>query len=508
MAISLQDLDQLFAYEPTSHTIGSLPTVREPSPAAARNAAFGIGAVGNGMAKPVAPTSMPSIGAPSAPDLSRPATMPSIAHTLAGNPAGDVVAPQGISAVPQIQKPQTAWQKIEHGLNVAGNIAGNALDPGLMATIPGTELNKKVEQSREARLAGSAADTALKNAEAGGWSNMVTVSDPTTGQQITLPERFAGAIEGKALSTEGAEKRTEEQQAGAGQRTAAQQAGANARTAATQAGEAAREQPKTVAMYDKDPKEGGQLYEYAYDPQTKQFIKQNPAPPTMASLGIFGSQAPLIDPNTNQIVGSYNTKTFAMSPLSGGNQAALSQMTGGNGAPMTTQTARLQNTKQNQFNTQYVNPANQAEQQYQRATEAVNAYNNDPKTGAAAMVLFAQHLGTTLGGIKGAAIGEGAQRMHQDAIGLADRAQRFVDYLKTGQPLSANQVHDFYSLISQTRQLQWETTAREAARRQMPIDFLPQDVSIRMTSPDGKESTEVPAARVQEFVSKGGKIGY
>lgn len=491
MAISLQDLDQLFAYEPTSHTIGSLPTVREPSPAAARSAAFGIGAIGNGMAKPVAPTSMPSIGAPSAPDLSKPAML-SIAHTLAGNPAGDVVAPQGISAMPQIQKPQTAWQKIEHGLNVAANIAGNALDPGLMATIPGTELNKKVEQSREARLAGSAADTALKNAEAGGWQNMVTVTDPTTGQEITMPERFAGSFEGKALTTEGAQKRTEEQQAGANQRTAEQQAGANTRTQEQQTGAEKRTQEQQAGA----------------NARTQQ---TNDTRQTIADLNrqFMGNFQPLLGPN-GEVVGFYNSKN--PQNQRGPEGQPVTPNAAGGATPLATGTtasgSRLQNTERNQFNTQYVNPANQAEQQYQRATEAVNAYNNDPKTGAAAMVLFAQHLGTTLGGIKGAAIGEGAQRMHQDAIGLADRASRFVDYLKTGQPLSANQVHDFYSLISQTRQLQWETTAREAARRHMPIDFLPQDVSIRMTSPDGKESTEVPASRVQEFVSRGGKIGY
>jgi len=479
MGISLADLDQIMNYDPTTHSVGSMPTVRVPSAAAARNADFGIGAVGNNLSKPTAaPTGIPSLGA-SAPDLSRNMTsIPSLSHTLAGNPAGDVV---GSPNALQIAKPETKWQKLEHGLETAGNIAGNAIAPGVMLNIPGTQLNKEFQQKREAELEGKQADTALKTAEAQGWQPM-TVTDPTTGQDITLPARFAGALEGKAVTTEGAEKRNENTVAGENTRAAGVQAGQNARTQENIAGRAAN-----VAT-----EQAGANTRAAESNKTREDIAAN----------YGGSFQPLYDPN-GQVVGYVNSKHPTVQTDASGNRIEPGS-TGGN----TGQGTRMEQMNQNRFNTQYVNPANQAEQQYQRATEAVDAYNNNPKTGAAAMVLFAQHLGTTLGGIKGAAIGEGAQKMHQDAIGLEDRAQRFMDYLKTGQPLSQNQVHDFYSLIQNTRQLQWETTVREAARRKMPIDFLPADVKIRITSPDGKETQDVPANLVQKYVDKGGTVGY
>lgn len=531
MAITLNDLDAILGYDPSSHTVGGVPTLRPtkepgtmqagnatlrtPSDVAARSANFGIGAVGNRMAVPEASTFsrgasvIPSVGDTIAPDLSKPGRMPSIAGTLAGNPAADVVNPQTMSELPALAKPKTALQKLKGGLELAGNIAGNVVAPGVMMNIPGTELNKEFQQNRIAKLEDLAAGTNLKKAEAAGWAPM-TITGPN-GELLTVPMKSAPTVEAADVRAEQSGKNVEAQQAGAEKRTEEQQAGAQKRTEEQQAGAASREQPKTITMYDKDPAQGGKLYQYSYDPQTKDFKKLNPAPPTAASLGIFGSVTPLVNQQTGEFLGTMNTKTGQMSPLTAAQQTALGNMgagAGGAGGVGTAAEMRTANARQNQFNTQYMNPANQTETQYRRANEAVQEYNNNPKTGAAAMVIFAQHLGTTLGGIKGAAIGEGAQKMHQDAIGLEDRAKRFVDYIQTGQPLSTNQVHDFMDLIQKTRDLQWETTAREAARRHMPIDFLPPDASVRMTSPDGKETQSVPAARVQEFVDKGGKIVY
>jgi hypothetical protein len=60
--------------------------------------------------------------------------------------------------------------KIEHGLAKAGNIAGDIVAPGVMANIPGTDMNKQMSanaQDKElASLAGEQADIGLKNAQA------------------------------------------------------------------------------------------------------------------------------------------------------------------------------------------------------------------------------------------------------------------------------------------------------------------------------------------------------
>lgn len=559
MPISIPDLDALVGYDPASHTIAGLPSMMQPTAAnAARNDSAMIEAQRAQQGLPTlqstaylnaathptaAPKTMPSMAGP---ELAQSTTIPSMPISAPSVPAiakptkqeamaaGKREYAEGLPTVtaepgtPEYYTQQLAlsdykrahpegsaissdlgtWGKIKHGLALAGNVAGDILDPGAMERIPGTQLHEQAERNAWTAGIGEAAKNALTNAEAESWSKMVPITGPN-GETQYVPERFAGTLGAAGERGQVSERNTDVNAQTRAEDVAAQQAGANQRTAETQAGAAAREQPKTVVMYDKDPSEGGKLYQYAYDPQTKQFKQLNPAPPTAASLGLFGSVQPLFNPQTGEMIGTFNTKSGAMNPLTAGQQAGVAAMGGGatGAGPQTATGERLQNTKANQFNTQYVNPANQAEQQYQRATEAVNAYNNNPKTGAAAMVLFAQHLGTTLGGIKGAAIGEGAQKMHQDAIGLEDRASRFVDYLKTGQPLSANQVRDFYSLIQQTRTLQWETTAREAARRKMPIDFLPSDVQIRMSDSKG-ESREVPANQVQGYVDRGLTIGY
>jgi hypothetical protein len=59
-----------------------------------------------------------------------------------------------------LQKPQqSVWQKMEHGLGRAANIAGDVLAPAETALIPGSDLYKQREQGREARLGEAAART-------------------------------------------------------------------------------------------------------------------------------------------------------------------------------------------------------------------------------------------------------------------------------------------------------------------------------------------------------------
>lgn len=392
--------------------------------------------------------------------------------------------------------------KIGHVAAAIGNVVGNVVAPKQMAAIPGTEQNERAKEAQWTARLGEAEGNKLKEAEATSWQPM-TFTGPD-GEQIQAPARFAGTL------------------GAAGIRAGTAERGQDIHKDTAAAAEQGRDTRFATGEQGKDTRfTEGQQGENARN------AASNETRTTIADLNrqFMGSFQPILG-NNGEVMGFYNTKNPASqrgpeggpvgaaapgaappgaAPAAGGAPAAsASPLTHGT----TASGARLENTTRNQFNVQYVNPANQAETQYQRATQAVDAYNSNPKTGAAAMVLFAQHLGTTLGGIKGAAIGEGAQKTHADAIGLEDRMNRFVDNLKTGQPLSANQVHDFYDLISKTRNLQWETTAREAARRQIPIDFLPDDVQIHLKSPDGREQTTVPGNRVQQFVQKGARVEY
>jgi hypothetical protein len=377
----------------------------------------------------------------------------------------------------------TALGKFGRGLEKIGNIAGDIALPGVMANIPGTDMYKRAQIHE---LGGQ-----LERARAGEATRANLASEQqqaeTTEKRLQQHEEFEegkpekpGTPDEQAIAAKMNEVNPE---------TKKPFTAYEARISLAQDIENTKPDktatPHTVTMLDK---EGGKPYTYQYDPEKTyagdeghdHWKKIGPAKPDALSLGLIGTMQPLLGTN-GEIVGTLNSKTGKMSGLTPEQQGAISG-TGGT----TSSGARLANTQRNQFNTQYINPSNATEVQYQRATEAVDQYNSNPKTGAAAMVLFAQHLGTTLGGIKGAAIGEHSQQLHANAIGLEDRLNRFVDYLKTGQPLSASQVKDFYSLVSETRGLQWDQTLREGIRRGQPVDFLPSGLYRTGKNADGK----------------------
>lgn len=540
---TLKELDALLGYDPDNHTVKGIPMATPAaSPVASEkpltampSAAATAGATAQapaGIPQLATPSTAPASPVPAAgiPDLSKPTTAQSHAAGKAEYQEGipQVTAAPGtvdyytqkleqddykkahpwgsdVSAHPGV------WGEIGHVAAKIGNVAGDVLDPGAMDRIPGTEAHEALEREGDVQGIKQATANELQQAEAGSWTRMVPVTDPTTGETHMVPERFAPAAINAATRVEGSERGQDIHADTAAASTAERGTAAAASTAekATAAANAdALKKPGTLVFED----HSGKPYQWQYDPSKTysgdegqdHWKKLGPAQPNAASLGLIGSYQALLDPNTGALTGFYNSKKPAERTDATGQPVAPGAAA--SGPPGTTATgARLTNTERNQFNTQYLNPANQTETQYRRATEAVDAYNSDPKTGAAGMVLFSQHLGTTLGGIKGAAIGEGSQTAHANAIGLEDRLSRFMDNLKTGQPLSANQVHDFYDLIQNTRQLQWQMTTREAARRQQSIDFLPSDVKIKMGDSKG-DVREVTGDRVPALVNQGFKV--
>jgi len=391
--------------------------------------------------------------------------------------------------------------KLAHVLAKVGNIAGDIVAPGTMELIPGTDLNRQAtEASLERKLGGAQTrEESAKRGEAeteqGAERNAL---EKRRIEDAENKEPNPGSIDQNAIDAKMKEDNPE-----TGKPFTAYEARielANDIAAGKQKPEGA---PKTIVMQD----EHGKPFEYQFDKAGNfsgdagygNWKKVGPAKADALSLGLVGSIQPLLGPN-GQIVGTLNSKTGKMSGLTP-EQAATVGDTGGT----TGSGARLANTEKNQFNTQVVNPARQIETQFQKATAALNAYNANPQTGAAGMVLFAQHLGTTLGGIKGAAIGEHAQELHSNAIGIADRISRWIDKNATGQPISESQARDFYHMIQETREITWRLAARAAADRKQPLDFLPNDVQISLADSGGKVR-HVPGNRVQEYLDKGAKI--
>jgi hypothetical protein len=394
--------------------------------------------------------------------------------------------------------------KLEHIGARVGNIAGGIVAPSIMATIPGTQLNRLVEeqrvrrdldtdQTREDREAQEKATAEYQRGE---------LADRARGR--TLEERKQDYEENKFTSPEQESIRDlmNRTNPDTGQPYTAEEAQVKvARDLATAKPE--KEQNlHTVTMMD----EHGKPYLYQYEKGGNysgaqgygEFKKIGPAQPNAVAAGMAGTMQPLLDQN-GQVTGFYNSKNPKQNMTA--EQAGLGNAGGGT----TSSGARLGNTERNQFNTQYVQPATDIEQNFQKFMGARREYDNNPETGAASMAALAQHLGSTFGSIKGAQMGEHMIQEHKDAIGLFDRLSRYADQLQSGQQLSKAQWDDFQKLITNTRDIQWETTAREAARRSQPVNFLPRDVHIQLSDSAG-HSRYVRGDQVQNYLDKGAKI--
>lgn len=214
MTISVQDLDQLLGYDPATHSVAGIPSMKSAQPAAAIPARGAMSPVqrGNmdldmsrsaGMAaqpmipKAAAPTvalsapEIPTAAAPSAMGASIPSTaQPTTAQSHAAGKAEFAAGLPQVTAAPftpeyyqqqrelsdykqahpfgaDVSAKPGVWGKIEHGLAKAGNIAGDVLAPGTMALIPGTDLNNRAQRAGQQRGFTAATEAQEKQAQTG-----------------------------------------------------------------------------------------------------------------------------------------------------------------------------------------------------------------------------------------------------------------------------------------------------------------------------------------------------
>lgn len=390
--------------------------------------------------------------------------------------------------------------KIGHVLGRIGNIAGDVADPAAMARIPGTDLNRQAQeknlqtnintQQGEADRANAEKSTAAyQTGELANKSRELDIMENKPTKENT-PDQQAIDAKMKEINPDTNKPYTAyEARVQLAQDTRPEKPVADI--------------PHTTTMLDKP---GGKPYEYQFDPKGNysgdqgygQWKKVGPAQPNAAAIGMVGTMQPLLDQN-GQVTGFYNSKNPKQNMTA--EQAGLDNAGGGT----TSSGARLGNTERNQFATQYVKPATDIEQNFQKFMGARHEYDNNPATGAASMAALAQHLGSTFGSIKGAQMGEHMIQEHKEAIGLFDRLGRYADQLQSGQQLSKSQWDDFQKLITNTRDIQWETTAREAARRGQPVDFLPADTHIQLSDSAG-HTRYVRGDQVQQYLAQGAKI--
>ena len=220
MAVKLDDLDSLLGYDPATHSLKGLPSIAKPGPLQPSPKELSAH-----------PTTIPSIGS-AAPTPEAPGTIPSVMPTAGtASPTAGIPSIEA-GAAPTLAKPkESVWQKLGHGLEKGAEVAGDILAPGVTAMIPGTQLNKELEQRRQSQLGSRDAETALKQQQAAGWAEANKPMqwkplgsdqsvDVTRGEWLPLEE---GREREQAAQTGETERLTEQEQREGGREKAAEQ---------------------------------------------------------------------------------------------------------------------------------------------------------------------------------------------------------------------------------------------------------------------------------------------
>jgi len=154
----------------------------------------------------------------------------------------------------------------------------------------------------------------------------------------------------------------------------------------------------------------------------------------------------------------------------------------------------------------YVQPANAVEKSYDMMDHAYQEYEDarakgkDLPTGAQSMVALSTHLSTTFGNVKGSRITKDMIQEHLGARGVSDKALVAFQKLSNGDVLSPDQWEAFHSLISESRTLSWQTAVKEAERKHVSINFLPDDLTA--VKVPGHAASTIHTSQLQDFQKK------
>jgi hypothetical protein len=197
-----------------------------------------------------------------------------------------------------------------------------------------------------------------------------------------------------------------------------------------------------------------------------------------------------------------------MQPNAQGGQTATVVKPGTTVSPEATkpgEEAKTREKTQKVFDTGYKKPADAVEKSYNmmdhayQEYEAARAQGKDLPTGAQSMVALSTHLSTTFGNVKGSRITKDMIQEHLGARGISDKALVAFQKLTNGDVLSPDQWEAFHNLIAESRKLSWQTAVREANRKHLPIDFLPDDLTAVK---QGHAVSTIHTSWVQDFLKK------
>jgi hypothetical protein len=201
-------------------------------------------------------------------------------------------------------------------------------------------------------------------------------------------------------------------------------------------------------------------------------------------------------------------QVLLMQPNAQGGQTATVVKPGTTVSPEATkpgEEAKTREKTQKVFDTGYKKPADAVEKSYNmmdhayQEYEAARAQGKDLPTGAQSMVALSTHLSTTFGNVKGSRITKDMIQEHLGARGISDKALVAFQKLTNGDVLSPDQWEAFHNLIAESRKLSWQTAVREANRKHLPIDFLPDDLTAVK---QGHAVSTIHTSWVQDFLKK------
>ncbi len=359
--------------------------------------------------------------------------------------------------------------KIGHVLAKIGNVAGEIVAPATLANIPGTELNREVQDATARRQLGEA------------QTRETAAATDTTREKHE--ENVSQLNQDKLEQAD--KKLAEEQKKHLSDREIALRKQGLKPDAANPQGPPiplTREDMSEAEQASLDVK--GAIAESHNAKAALDKVRADPnSPQSKAAL----ERVQVMAKNAATAAGKLglDQKKFAADyfgidldtgkPLAG-------TMKDESGAPVGPRVANSGKAALASLNKDYVKPANDVEKSYQMMNNAYHDYKaaaakgQELPTGAESMLALSTHLATTFGNVKGARVTKDMIEHHLGARSIPDSALVAVQRLTNGDVLSPDQWEAFHHLIGESRKLSWQTATKEAKRANLPVDFLPEDL--------------------------------
>lgn len=372
--------------------------------------------------------------------------------------------------------------KIGHVAGLVGQIAGSAVNPGVVEQIPGTKLNREMREQGETEELGKA--TAAETAQALEKTKEKHEENVESDLQIKL-QNAQDKIDNEQQKTLNARE--------LGLRKQGLKPDPANPTGPPVALTREDMSPMEQAVYDlKTAQTGAQQAKAALDK-----IKADPNSPqnkaTFERIQIMAKNAATAADKLGLDKKKYLADYFGLDedlqPLAG------VQVTP-EGKPVGPKIAGSTQKALTEFNKNYEKPANDVEKSYQMFENAYAQHKagKDP-TGAQGMLALSTHLSTTFGNVKGSRITKDMIHDHLHARNISDDMLVAVQKLTNGDPLSPQQWDAFHDLIGESRSLSWKTAVKEAKRASLPVNFLPDDLSGELNPEQETKPKTAPNAQ-------------